>query len=266
MIAVKKAKVLSNSHLQANYYKIKIEAPDVAERAWPGQFVMVRCSPDLSVHDPLLPRPFSLARAGNGCAEIIYAVVGKGTALLSKVKPGEELDLLGPLGNGFPQVGGWRATGKKLVLVAGGYGAAPLYWLAERESANDKIFLNFAENSDSLITADLWDVGKTEMSYYTEDGSAGRRGILTEEILNSYVFPSHKNQNRIVYACGPSGLLKSVAKWANKGGVECYVSMEERMACGVGACYGCAIKVGGWYKRVCKEGPVFRASEVDWEG
>jgi dihydroorotate dehydrogenase electron transfer subunit len=254
------ATVVSHASVGRGYYRMILRAPEAVSAALPGQFVMLRVSHTL---DPLLARPFGISSVlTKSSLEILYRVVGRGTSLLTDVEPGHSLGLLGPLGNGFP------LPGKDVlpVLVGGGSGFPPLHFLAQRGMHKSHFFIG-ARNKDCLppqfILKSFREVTE-RVHVATEDGSAGVRGTTTD-ILNAFLTKIEHKSRIVLYACGPHGMLQSVGSIAAEHGIPCHVSMEERMACGLGACMGCSIPVSaGGYKRACKEGPVFDYREIDW--
>jgi dihydroorotate dehydrogenase electron transfer subunit len=212
--------------------------------------------------DPLLARPFGISSVKRSSIEIVYRVVGKGTTMLSTMKPRQVLDLLGPLGKGFPL----PDKGTVPVMIAGGSGFPPLHFFAQRAGSRAHLLIG-SRNKECLppqgIIKDLKSM-VAKVHVVTEDGSAGARGTTTD-ILDSFLKKNEQKNRFVLYACGPHAMLAAVSKIAGEHFIPCYVSVEERMACGLGACMGCSIpqKAGG-YKRACKEGPVFDACEIDW--
>ncbi len=242
------------------YYRIVLKAPETASNALPGQFVMVRVSDTL---DPLLARPFGISSVlSKTSLEILYRVVGRGTALLAGRDRGQTLGLLGPLGKGFPM------PDKKTtpVLVAGGSGFPPLHFLAQRVGSGAHLFLGSRDKDCLPPTGIVKSFRDTcaKVHIATEDGSVGAKGMTTD-ILNAFLTKMEKKSHLVLYACGPHAMLAAVSRIAAKHSIPCYVSMEERMACGLGACMGCSIPMkSGGYKRACKEGPVFDSRDIDW--
>jgi dihydroorotate dehydrogenase electron transfer subunit len=237
-----------------------LRAPEAAKAARPGQFVMLRVSEN---RDPLLARPFGIAAVLSGKSiEIYYRVAGRGTSLLTAAEPGSTLMMHGPLGNGFPMPGKDAVP----VFVAGGSGFPPLLLFASRVHCRPYLFLG-ARNRECLPPANVIKTFKkcAEKVYTaTENGSAGKQGLVTD-LLASFMDSRRDNRPVEVYACGPRPMLAAVHKLAAEHSISCHVSMEERMACGVGACMGCSVAVkSGGYKRVCKEGPVFDSREIEW--
>jgi dihydroorotate dehydrogenase electron transfer subunit len=223
--------------------------------ARPGQFVQISVSPTL---DPYLRRPLSVHDDGQSGLVLLYRASGKGTRMLAEKKPGDSVDLLGPLGNGFPITNAPAA-----ILVAGGVGVAPLSYLARTlgEAGKQVIFLLGAQNAEQLYIPKTATPFLTEQKTATDDGSAGHHGPVTElmeQFLKKGAVP--------VYGCGPEGMLRAMVQVAARYDAETYVSLEARMACGVGACLGCVVetfhKPGQTYQRVCVDGPVFSGKEV----
>ncbi len=253
------AAIVSHKSVGRGFYRLVLKAPDAAAAALPGQFVMLRVSEGL---DPILARPFGISSVlKKSSVEIIYRVVGRGTALLAGRKTGETLNVLGPLGKSFPM----PARGTTPVLVGGGSGFPPLHFLAQRIGSSH-LFIG-SRDKDCLppvsIMKSFRDV-TAKIHVATEDGSCGYCGMSTD-ILNAFLSKTEKKDRIVIYTCGPHAMMAAVSRIAAEHGITCYVSMEERMACGLGACMGCSIpmKAGG-YRRACKEGPVFDSREIDW--
>lgn len=266
MIYQEKARVISNFEISEDYFEIILEAPKIAKAALPGQFVMVRVSQGLY---PFLRRPFSIAGKDFKTIKLLYKAVGTGTRMLSQISPREFLDITGPLGNGFN-----LEVKDNILLVAGGIGIAPLLFLIqELASLNPKnrqrIWLLFGEETLDLADyiTNIYAVGENpylmlkHIDVITKDGSSGKKGLVTDLLLKKMIYEPFKFSQ--VYACGPNEMLKKVAEIV-PGRIPCWVSVESRMACGLGACRGCAISTIHGYKRVCKDGPIFEAREVKW--
>lgn len=259
-----KARIINNTQVGPGYFKLDLFAPQISSQAKVGQFVNVKCSED---SDPLLRRPFSFhgIDSGNKTITLLYELVGKGTKLLSEKQIGTELDILGPLGNGFEI----NQKEKIAVLVSGGIGIAPLTALAKKLSGKVKALYALTGcqiSNQNICERDLRDLGfQTEVS--TEDGSYGRKGTSVD-LLEGFIETQLNRQmlqETTVYACGPKAMLKLVAEIAQINKIQCQLSMEAYMACGFGVCLGCAIKTKAGYKYVCKDGPVFKAEEIVWE-
>jgi dihydroorotate dehydrogenase electron transfer subunit len=207
---------------------------------------------------PFWRRPFSICRARPGKIELLIKTVGQGTRLLAQKKTGETLDILGPLGRGFS-----LAEKKPVLLVGGGFGVAPLLFLAEtlrRKKRPMEVLLGGKCQDDLLLRKELKLAG-AGVACTTEDGSLGTKGLVTK-LVRDYL--ESRTRDWHVVAAGPFPMLKAVAALAREYGVSAEVSLEEMMACGLGVCNGCVIKVAGRFQRVCKDGPVFQAEEVEW--
>lgn len=258
------AKVLENEKIADRQYKMLLSA-DFQEEVLPGQFVHIRCSGDL---DPLLRRPMSIYRMNQdkGAMEVLYKVVGRGTALLSAKKEGNEVDVIAPLGNGFTLQKDGVA-----IIAAGGIGAAAVYILAEKliEKGIKKVYYLFgAKTGGEVVCEDDFKELGCEVEVCTEDGERGKKGLVTH-LLEDLLQATISGQKATIYSCGPMPMLKAIVGVAGKFNVPCQVSLEERMGCGVGVCMSCVVKCKSGdsfeYKRVCKYGPVFDAGEIMWE-
>lgn len=243
------ALLLENRTLAPGYHRLTFSAPGIIAGALAGQFVMIYMRQE---HGYMLPRPFSIygVDKARGELKIILEVKGRGTELLAGAGEGSTWKLLGPLGNGFPPL----RPGS--LLVAGGIGVAPLAFLASA-SAVPAVLIYGCRTADrfACLPADLARPG-LELLEVTDDGSRGERGSAAD------LLACRLSGAAAVFACGPRPMLAAVAALCRKEGVEAWFSMEERMACGIGACLGCAVQSGGGYKRVCRDGPVFAAGEV----
>jgi len=255
-----KATILTHKSAGRGYYRLVLRVPEAAAAALPGQFVMLRVSETL---DPLLARPFGVSSVpSKSSIEIVYRVVGRGTTLLTGMESGHTLNLLGPLGKGFPM----PDKGMTPVLVAGGSGFPPLHFLSQRAGSRAHFFIG-SKNKECLPPSGIIKSFKDitlKVHIATEDGSMGARGMTTD-ILNEFLTKMEQKTHLVLYVCGPHPMLAAVSRIAAEHSIPCYVSMEERMACGLGACMGCSIPMlAGGYKRACKEGPVFDAREIEW--
>lgn len=252
--------IRSNEALHGPYRRIVFAAPDLVSEALPGQFVHVRISerPDL-----ILRRPFSICSVDmkEGTLTLVYKVVGKGTELLSRMRPGDCCRILGPLGTAY----GNPPEGVLPVAVAGGYGSASTLFLAQKLN-RPGVLLAGARTKDDLILFDEYRKANWRVLAATEDGSEGMRGLATELLLRE--LPRFEAPI-FLYGCGPAPMLYALAKIANERDIPCEVSMDQHMGCGVGACFACVVKVkdaaspDGWrYSRSCKEGTVYSAKAV----
>ncbi len=246
---VEDCKITANDEICKDIYRMEINCPNISVLANAGQFLHIRIT---NSYDPLLRRPLSICSIDSvkGNILLLYRIAGKGTSLLSKKKPGETINVMGPLGKGFPLF-----KNKKAAIIGGGIGVAPLFELSKHLVSPD-IYLGY--KSDAYLIEDFTKYGKL-VHICTEDGLVGTKGYPIE------LFSSNINSYDIVYACGPKVMMKAVKNICEEKGVECYLSMEENMGCGIGACLTCSCKskVDGEYKRVCIDGPVFNSKEVE---
>lgn len=231
----------------------------------PGTFLHIR--PNTTGTDPLLRRAFSIFDYDEtiGVVDILYKAIGRGTKILSRVQPGETLDVLGPLGNGFDL----PLTIDHLVLVAGGVGIPPVYLLAKshlRQGFDGKkiSYLCGLTTAAEKQMADRVEKLPINLQFATDDGSLGFKGFVSE-LLRARLEDGSLGINPVICACGPDGMLKAVQTIARTYGKKCFLSLESIMPCGVGTCLGCVVKKDGEekYVRVCREGPVFEATEVE---
>jgi dihydroorotate dehydrogenase electron transfer subunit len=253
------ALVLRQDRIGQNIYALTIESREIAHEAQPGQFVHLRCGQG---DDPLLRRPLSIndVQREKGYVTFWYQVVGKGTKFLSQVQAGECLDVMGPLGHGFQT----DLSGKKVGLIGGGMGIAPLIFLGRELVQKNEVQAFWGGRSRELLPRFASNV---EFPYelVTEDGSSGKQGLVTE-LLAEYL---SREQFDLLYACGPRPMLAEVARLARQEQIPLQVSLETVMACGVGACLGCTCEGAGQAEdkrfKVCQDGPVFWAEEVNWD-
>ncbi len=245
------AKVISQERIATDIYSMWISC-EAADTAAPGQFISVYTKDA----GKLLPRPISICEIDRKQhrLRIVYRVVGGGTKQFSAYKEGEDMEILGPLGNGFP------LKEKKAFLMGGGIGIPPMLELAKQLNCERQIIAGYRD--ELFLTEDLEKYGKLYIA--TEDGSAGTKGNVMDAIAANALDAD------IIYACGPRPMLRAIKAYAIEHDIECYISMEERMACGIGACLACVCQskeVDGHShvhnKRVCKDGPVFPATEVE---
>lgn len=250
--------IISNKVVAEGFYRMAVRSHRLAKQSKPGQFVQIKVA---NGTEPLLRRPISIHGLEDRDAPVfLYQVKGPGTAALAAKKAGDKLDIIGPIGHGFTV----DARYKRVILAAGGIGVAPLMYLAQEYKAKgaDVTVLIGARNKDSLLCAsDYKSLGCTVMTV-TDDGSSGLKGYTTD-LLEGAI--TGGKGLAAVFACGPKPMMKRAAVVAGLYDVECEVSLEEHMACGIGACLGCAVMTRDGYKRVCADGPVFRAKDVEWE-
>jgi dihydroorotate dehydrogenase electron transfer subunit len=242
------------------YQALTLVAPGIAEHARPGQFVHLLAGDDRSFP---LRRPFSVhkvERLGGslGTVEVVFDVVGAGTRALARLRPHEVVDALGPLGRPFDP----PEAPAGCLLVGGGYGTAPLFFLAtELRARRCRVdFVIGAATAGRLLDAmEAKRLGHS-LTVTTDDGSAGRRGLVTDPLPGLLASTGAER----VYACGPMPMLAAVSRLAAAAGVPCQVAVEEQMACGTGICFSCVVPVGGRMARSCLEGPVFDGTAIAW--
>ena len=247
------AVIMSQEKIGEGIYSMWIRTDKVAEYAKAGQFVSVYCNDG----SRLLPRPISICEIDKekNALRLVYRVAGKGTDEFSSMKEGENLRILGPLGNGFTK------KEKKAFLIGGGIGIPPMLQLAKELDCEKQMVLGYR---DELFLLDDFN-GLGEVYIATEDGSAGTKGNVIDAIRENGLTAD------VIYACGPTPMLRALKAYAAENNIECWISMEERMACGIGACLACVCKskekdhhTNVNNKRICKEGPVFLAEEVEF--
>jgi len=246
-----RTELLSNAEVAAGHRLASFGLPPDIPSPAAGQFFMVGLP---GLQDPLLKRPFSLHRiTGEGDVQILYRIRGKGTRLLAELKEGDPVEVLGPLGTAFPL----DCIGTP-VLVGGGLGTVPLVQLALSLSGRSpRIFLG-ARTADELLSRDLFQEADPGTVMTTEDGTLGLKGLVSEPFAKFL----ESGEPCTVYACGPSPMLAAISLICRGKGVRGHVSLEEHMACGVGACMGCVTDTLDGYKSVCREGPVFSMDRV----
>lgn len=248
--------VKENVNIGENFFLIKIKASYISKNSVPGNFVM---SAVLGSSDPLLKRPFGIFDAKPPYIYLYYEIVGKGTKLLSGKKKGDVIDLIGPMGNCYP-----KSEGKNILLVAGGRGIAPLFFVLNRFSGNNRISVVYGAGNIAALnfTNKIKSLNPDHLFFYTDDGSAFKKGFVTsdiDEIIKS-------TGTNVIFSCGPHGMLKTLARKSKAADIKNYSSLEANMGCGFGVCYSCVVQtVMGDYKKVCTDGPVFDSEEIDWE-
>ncbi len=254
--------VLDNEHLRKRFYLLRLLAPSVAETCRPGQFVMLR-SPVPAW--PYLNRPFSIyASDGDSAIEIVYKVVGRATALMAEMARGDKVDVIGPLGTAFSPVDDCS----HMIAVAGGIGMPPLGFYCRRYAGaceSMTLVIGAKTAAELLVPVGLMAEG-VEILSLTEDGSKGTRGLATDGLTKMLQATGINPSRARIAACGPKQMLGEVHRIAEAAGIACEVSVEEIMACGVGACMSCAVPAaGGGYIHACKDGPAIKASDIDFE-
>jgi dihydroorotate dehydrogenase electron transfer subunit len=251
-----KCTVVENRHINKKYFLMKLEAASIAARAKPGNFIMLAAS---DTFEPLLKRPFGIFSAKAPLIWLYYEVVGKGTELISRLKPGAVVDAIGPLGNAFPLL-----EKKNLLMIAGGRGIAPIYFAIESNAFNGNVFLIYgAKSKDDLnLLEEIHELPLRKIFLYTDDGSEGKKGLVTTDVKEII----KANNIDVTISCGPDAMFHALDKAINGLGTENYVSLEALMGCGFGICHSCVVKTaGGKYKKVCSDGPIFKMEEIVWE-
>lgn len=248
------ATVVEQKKIASDVYSLWLQTEQIAKEARPGQFVSVYSKDD----SRMLPRPISICEIDRerGCLRLVYRVVGQGTEELSHLSAGEKLEILGPLGNGFAPVEGK----KKAFLMGGGIGIPPMVQLAKELDCEVQVIAGYRD--ELFLTEELKANGALYIA--TEDGSAGTKGNVMDAIRENGLTAD------IIYACGPKPMLRAIKAYAEEHQIMCYISMEERMACGIGACLACVCQskevdehTHVHNKRICKDGPVFLSTEVE---
>jgi len=245
--------IISQEKIAEGVYDMWLRTEEIATHAKAGQFVSVYCNDGTK----LLPRPISICEVNKEekALRLVYRVAGGGTAEFSQMKAGETLRILGPLGNGF------TLGEKSAFLIGGGIGIPPMLQLAKELNCKKQIVVGY-RNDELFLADELKQYG--EVIVATEDGSVGTKGNVLDAIRENGL------KADVIYACGPTPMLRALKQYAAENDIECWISMEERMACGIGACLACVCKskekdhhTNVNNKRICKEGPVFRAEEVE---
>lgn len=250
-----------NMELKPGNFLLSFRDSEIAGESKIGQFLELKAG---SGNDNLLRKPISINDVEGDLVTIIYRVVGKGTDRLSQYKKGDKFSVLGPLGNSFPVI-----KDKEVLIVAGGIGCGPFSYVM-RTLPNWKIFYGIKDACEFLLEDELKAHEKSGKAFITTDnGSYGDKGFVTQKLEN---YIKENGTDKVIFACGPEVMMKAVGDIAVKYSMEAYLSLEEYMGCGIGACVGCVKKIknpskkDGWeYKKVCKDGPIFRADEVIWE-
>lgn len=248
-------KIVSQEQIGTGIYSMWLQTEQIAGKAVPGQFVSVYCRDG----SRLLPRPISLCEIDRqrGQIRLVYRVAGKGTAEFARLHPGVTLRVMGPLGNGFPLS---EAKDKKVMLVGGGIGIPPMLETAKQLDTSKELVMGYRD--ELFLDQELKRYGTLYLA--TEDGSEGTKGNVLDAIRENELRPE------VIFACGPTPMLRALKAYAMDRGIPCWISLEERMACGIGACLGCVCQSKEvdahshvHNKRICKDGPVFLSTEVE---
>ena len=245
--------VINQRVIAKDIYSLQLKTDKIAKNAKSGQFVSLYCS-DMS---RILPRPISICEVdkSDGTLRLVYRVVGEGTEEFSHLRPHQEVVVIGPLGNGYPD----RDQDKRAFVVGGGLGIPPMLYLAKSLKCDKNIVLGY--NRELFLLDEFNGLGDLYIS--TDDGSCGTKGNVIDAIKENAL------KGDVIYACGPMPMLRAIKAYALEHNIDCYISLEERMACGIGACLGCVCKSSKKdehtnvnNKRICTQGPVFLAEEV----
>lgn len=250
------ARIRENIPLNSTHNLITLTVPNGTVEPLPGQFYMIEVNRG---NDPLLKRAFSLFRRTPDGFQLLYRIQGRGTALLREMKRDDAVSVLGPLGSHYP-----LPSEEQLPLViAGGIGIASVFPFLLAHQKKAAVFYGARSAADLFLLDELRNIAK-EVYISSDDGTLGEKGTVVAR-LDRYLSDNRRDIGRyVVYACGPQVMLKAVSGLAAAQGIAAYVSLEEHMACGLGACLGCVVMTTGGYQRVCKEGPVFRAEDIIW--
>lgn len=243
--------ITENKNICLNFYKFSVVSKKIADAATAGQFCMI------GLEKVFLRRPLSIYSVdkNNGTVSFLYKVVGKGTDILASLPVGSKVNVLGPLGQGYNlQV----KDNVEPVLVAGGTGIASIHFLASSLSKPGSLYYG-VRKKEELMCLDEFEKMGWKINISTEDGSCGYKGFVTD-LLSKQI-----QQNSIIYVCGPTPMMKKIAEIAKNKNISGYASLEQKMACGVGNCQGCAVKINNAYKMACKDGPVFPLSDITFE-
>ena len=253
------SRVVSLSEVMSGTCLIWLKSPLIASMAQPGQFVMVCCG-----EDTLLRRPFSIHQVNDDKTSLalLFSVVGRGTQWLSRRQAGDKIDLLGPLGNGYAIA----PDSRNILLVAGGIGVAPLHFLAQKAIAEHYLvkLLYGARTAAELLSEQMLPL-QIKVATATDDGTAGREGIVTSLLLLPDLLADFTDWADQVFACGPSPMYKTMAKMPVLKDKPTQISLEVRMGCGLGVCYGCTVKTKTGLKQVCRDGPIFKLNDIVWD-
>lgn len=245
--------LIRKEKLTDSVYDFTVFCPEMAEKTKAGQFLHILCG-----GDAYLRRPISVCEViDKKSIRFIFSVKGIGTDALSQKNVGDEIDILGPLGNGFDT----ESAEGRVLLVGGGIGIFPLLELAKVFGKRASVLLGFRSKSEMMMTEEFAKYADN-VFVATDDGSCGYKGFVTELLRDI----TESNDVSEILVCGPMPMMKAVSNIAAEKNISAQVSLEERMGCGIGACVTCACTINGQRKRVCKDGPVFIASEVEWDG
>lgn len=256
------AKLIKKEEVIKDIYKFSVKAPEIVEVSKPGNFIEIRVTEGI---DPFLRRPISIYNLDkeNGILEFIFQVKGKGTEILAKKEEGNDIDIIGPLGHGTFKYEKY----KNIAIIGGGIGIFPLYELSKEAKLNNvkvSCYLGF-RNKELVMLEDDFKKVVDSLVITTDDGTYKNKGFAIDYLKQDM----EKSKYDCIYACGPLPMLKAIQKYANENNIDCQISLEEKMACGLGVCLGCAVKTAKSpkeapeYWHVCKGGPVFNSKDVE---
>jgi len=251
-----RAQIKGNSPLNDKHNLLSLINLDSMIEPLPGQFYMLQVSQG---YDPILKRAFSLFRKTEDGFQILYRIMGKGTTMLRNMREGAIIDVLGPLGNGYPM----PSEDQIPLVIAGGIGLASVFSLVEKLSGRAFVFYGARTKDEIFMVYELRKISR-EVFISTDDGSCDSKGTAID-LFNHFLTHRRSLMSRcLIYACGPKPLLKELTIATSSFHIKAYLSLEENMACGIGACLGCVARTRTGYQRVCKEGPVFDSEEIVW--
>lgn len=257
------AEIINKEEIIKGIYKFSVKSDEIVKTSNPGNFVEVRVSDQV---EPFLRRPISIYNMNkeNGILEFIFQVKGKGTEILSRKQIGDKIDIIGPLGYGTFKFTKYN----KIAIIGGGIGIFPLYELAKQakgQGKNVNCYLGF-RNKDLVMLEKEFKSVTDKLNIATDDGTYGNNGFA----INYLKEDMEKEKYECIFACGPTPMLRAIKEYADKNNIDCQISLEEKMGCGLGVCLGCAVKKSSSsndapeYYHVCKGGPVFNSKDVDF--
>lgn len=244
------AEIVENGPVAVDTNLIKLLPVGPVPVPEPGQFYMLQAG---GTHDPLLKRPFCIFDVESGRISFLVKIRGRGTKILGSLASGTRIEGIGPLGAPYPPVD------KNPLVVIGGMGVASLLPLIKKSDKGVDVIYGARNKDELLFAAEIESIADT-LRITTDDGSEGRKGTVIDAMRESAL-----SEETVVYSCGPEKMLEKVAEVCIERGIECYISLERNMACGLGSCLGCVVGTVSGYQRVCREGPVFSAKDVVWK-
>ncbi len=248
--------LLEKRRIRNDIFNLTLELPGIAGLARPGQFVhlLIRNAPGV-----LLRRPFSIASVNGSELRLLIRIIGTGTRALSETEIGSAFDVIGPLGTGFD-----LSDATRVLLVAGGIGVAPLLMLQDvLNSDGTEVHFFLGARSREEFPLDDAEISRRRIACATDDGSFGAHGLVSQ-LFDDWLSTAQNRRDFVVFSCGPAAMMRAVQHICEERSLRHQVSLENRMACGIGICQGCAVRMKAGFRLVCKDGPVFNASDVDW--